>query len=277
MAAEGMKFHYDVTGAEPIIRDIRVYNVGALLKGTAMASGPVATAENTGGVIVADSDVLSNIVGLLMEDMTAAQCLGVVATGVDKYAKILINPFAVYLAKYSTHADDDEVTTTTTSKILTQTMITDHERGWAYITNTGSSVGGFGNLFQIGASGTTATITAATSYDDNLSAVTLANVDTFITLVPPYSADVAGYGVDLSEATGQISMQLAGYETTAGAGAAIVLENYITSSFRPMEPLVCAKHSGYNYKSENPKFYGDVMFPEHVLCNGGGPNARVID
>jgi hypothetical protein len=276
MAAEGFRWHYDVTAAEPIIRDIRVYNSGALLKGTIMASGPVATAENTGAVIVADSDVLSNIVGMLNEDMTAAECLSVVATGVDKYAKIIINPFAVYLGKYSFHADDDEVTTTTTPKVLTQTMVTDHERGWAYITSSGSTAGGFGNLFQIGASGTTATTTAATSYDDYLTD-TLASVDTFIVMPAPYGADVAGYGIDLSEATGQVSMQIAGYETTAGAGAAIILENYITSASRPMEPLVCARHSGYNYKAENPKFYGDVMFPEHVLCNGGGPNARVIN
>ncbi len=277
MSAEGMKFHYDVTGAEPILRDIRVYDATlALLKGTVMAAGPVATTENCGAMIKADSNVLSNIIGLLNEDVTAANALSVVATGVDFYAKAIINPFAVYLAKYSFHADDDEVTTTTTQKILTQTMITDHERGWAYVTNAGSSVGGFGNLFQIGASGTTATITAATDYDDNMTA-TLANTDTFITMPAPYTADVAGGGVDLSEATGQISMQLAGYETTAGAGAAVILENYITSTTRPLEPLVSARHSGYNYANENPKFYGDVWFPEHMLATGGVANTRVIN
>ena len=276
MAAEGMRFHYDTTGAEPILRDIRVYNSGALLKGTVMAAGPVATAENCGAMIVADSNVLSNIIGLLNEDVSSADALSVVATGVDKYAKAIINPFAIYLAKYSTHADDDEVTTTTTPKVLTQTMITDHERGWAYVTNAGSSAGGFGNLFQIGASGTTATITAATDYDEDMKN-TLANVDTFIVMPAPYTADVAGYGIDLSEASGQVSMQLAGYETTAGAGAAIILENYITSKNRPMEPLVCAKHSGYNYADEDPKFYGDVWFPEHLLATGGTACTRVIN
>ncbi len=276
MAAEGMKWHYDVSGAEPILRDTRIYNSGALLKGTAMASGPVATAENTGCAIVADSDVLSNIIGVLQEDVSAANALGVVATGVDKYAKLIINPLAVWLIPYSTHADDDEVTTTTTAKILTQTMVTDHERGWAYVTSTGSSAGGFGNLFQIGASGTTATITAATSYDDNMTA-TLANVDTFFVMLAPYSADVAGGSVDLSEASGQVSMQLKGYETTAAAGAGLVIENYITSKNRPMEPLVCAKHSGYNYSDENPKFYADLMFSEHVLLGGATVNDRVID
>ena len=276
MAAEGLKYHYDVTGAEIILRDIRIYNSGALLAGTAMASGPVATAENCGAAIVADSDVLSNIIGVLNEDVTAANALSVVATGVDFYAKLIINPFAVYLGKYSEHADDDSANTSasSTGKVLTATMVTDHERGWAYITDTGSSTGGFGNLFQIGASSTTASITAATSYDDNM----LGNTtnDTFIVMAAPYSADVAGQGIDLSEATGQISMQLAGYNSTAGAGSGLILENYIKSSIRPMEPLVCSRHSGYNYKGEDPKFYGDIIFTEHLLCAGGQVNNRVI-
>ena len=276
MAAEGLKWHYDVTGAEPILRDVRIYSAGALLQGTAMASGPVATAENTGCAIVADSDVLSNIIGVLWEDVTAANALSVVATGVDKYAKLIINPFAVWLGKYSTHADDDSANTSAsaTGKVLTATMVTDHERGWAYVTSTGSSAGGFGNLFQIGASSTTVSITAATSYDDNLRANTTS--DTFIVMPAPFSADVAGGSIDLSEASGQVSMQLAGYNSTAGAGAALILENYIKSAGRPLEPLVTARHSGYNYASENPSFYGDVMFSEHLLAAGGVVNTRVI-
>lgn len=276
MAVKGLQWHYDVTGAEPIIRDTRVYNVGALLKGTAMASGPVATAENTGCAIVADSDVLSNIIGVLNEDLTAAQALSVVATGVDKYAKIIINPFAVWLAQYSTHADDDSANTSASSsgKVLTATMVTDHERGWAYVTSTGSTAGGFGNLFQIGAATSTTSITAATDYDNNLLAVTTS--DTFIVMHAPYGSDVAGQGIDLSEATGQVSMQLAGYNATAGAGSGLVIENYITSKNRPMEPLVASRHSGYNYAAENPTFYGDLMFTEHLLCAGGQVNNRVI-
>lgn len=274
--AVGLKYHYDVSGAEAIVRDTRVYNVGALEVGTAMASGPVATAENCGAAIVADSNVLSNIIGVLNEDMTAAEALGVVATGVDKYGKIIINPFAVYLGLYSDHADDDNVNTaaSTGGKVLTATMVTDHERAWAYVNDNGSSAGGAGNLFQAGSSGGgTTALTAATDYDDNMT--TTNTSDTFIVMPAPYGADVAGYGFDLSEATGQISMQLQGLQGT-GTGAMLILENYIASGFRPMEPLVCAKHSGYNYKSEDPKFYGDVMFPEHLLAAGGVVNNRVI-
>jgi len=256
-----MKFHYDVSAAEPIIRDTRVYNVGALTIGTAMAHGAVATAENCGAAIKADPVVCSNIIGVLNESLAAADCLSVVATGVDKYGKIIINPLAVWLAEYSQLAADDSPTSTTTQKTLTATMVTDHERAWCYVTDVGGSSNGAGNLFQAGAATGTTAIVAATSYDDNMNAT--ANGDTFIVMPAPYSADVAGGGVDL--ATNIID--LSGYAGT-GAGAITVLENYIESKYRPMEPLVCAKHSGYNYKSEDPKFFADIMFPEHLLLGG---------
>jgi hypothetical protein len=264
-----MKMSYDLTGAEPIIRDTRVYDAGtARTRGTLMAAGITGTAAANGCAVLARVTILDNIMGLLMEDLTAAQLLSVVATGVDKYGKLLINPFMVYKALYN---PTTVVTTTTTPKILTQTMVTDHERGWAYVTDGGSSVGGFGNLFQIGASGTTATITAATDYDDNMKD-TLAAVDTFFVMPAPYTADVAGGSFDLN-ANGRDAL---GYGTAAHAGNAIPLENFITSKTRPMEPLVCAKHSGYNYKDEDPEFYVDLFFPEHLLATGGVVGTRVI-
>src|SRR3990167_4925622 len=166
-----MRFHFDVTGAEPIIRDIRVYSAStAVTQGSAMAHQAVATAENMGCAVLADPVVLDNIIGVLQETLSAANSLSVVATGVDKYGKICINPFAVWLAQYSYAAADDSVTSTTTQKTLTATMVTDHERGWAYVTDTGSTTGGWGNLFQIGASTSTTAIVAATDFDDNMTA-----------------------------------------------------------------------------------------------------------
>lgn len=270
-----MEWHYDVTGAEPIIRDVRVYNNGALTRGQAMAHGAVATAENQGAAIVADDDVLSNIIGVLQEDLSAANALSVVATGVDKYAKLIINPFAVWLTKYSQLAAHDVPITTAdaTGKSVTITQVTDHERGWVYITNVGSTVGGYGNLFQVGAATSTTALTAATSYDDHLAANIVG--DTCIVLHTPFSADVAGGSVNLASSA-TTGSNLSGHTASAGAGAALVLENYITSQSRPMEPLVCARHSGYNYKSEAPQFYGDVMFSEHLLACGGVVNTRVI-
>jgi len=96
-------------------------------------------------------------------------------------------------------------------------------------------------------------------------------------LIPPFTADLAGGSVNLSVATGINAMQIEGYNTTAATGAAIILENYIQSASRSLEPLVCSRHSGNNYKSENPDFFGDIMFSEHLLIAGGVVNTRVID
>jgi hypothetical protein len=267
-------YHYDVTGAEAIVRDTRVYNSGALTIGTVMAAGPIATAENGGAAIVASAAILKNIIGVLNESMTAAECLSVVATGVDKYAKLIINPFAVYLCKYSTAAADDVPITgggDATGKSVTITQVTDHNRCWAYITSTAGTTGGFGNLFQVGAITGTTVLTAATGYDDNLSA----NIatDTVIVLMAPYMADVAGGSCNMASNVIDVS----GYTATPATGAGVVLENYIASKSRPMEPLVCARHSGYNYAVENPSFYADVMFPENLLASGGTVCNRVIN
>ena len=277
MAVQGLKWHYDVTGAEPIVRDIRVYHVGALPKGTALCGGPVATANNQGCAIIPNPVDLDNIIGVLQEDLTAAQALSVVATGVDKYAKLIINPFAVWLGVYSQHADDDVVNSVadSTGKTLTITQVTDHERGWGYITGTGSTTGGAGNLFQIGASTNATSITAATDYDDNLKGTNTS--DTCIVLIPPFTADVAAGSVNLSAATGQVCAQIEPYNATAAAGAAIILENYMVSSNVPFGPLVCALHSGYNYDYNTVQLFGDLMFSETLLGHGGTICDRLIN
>lgn len=264
------QYHYDVTGAEPIIRDIAYINGSAAMYiGQVMSAATVAT---EGCVMeAADADVLDNVIGVLNEDVAAANN-SVVATGVTYYAKTIINPFTIWLCKYSFAAADDVATTdaSATGKAVTITQVTNHLRCWAYITSTGGTTGGFGNLFQVGAVTTTTVLTAATGYDDNLKA----NItgDTVIVLHAPYGADVAGGSVDL--ATNRIDVS--GHDASASAGAALVLENYIQSKSRPMEPLRVASHSGYNYASENPNFYADVFFTEHLLATGGAVNDRII-
>ena len=264
-----MKWHYDVNGAEAILRDLRVYDAGDLTIGQAVCAGPVATAANQGGVIAADEDVLSNIVGVMNETVTAAS---VTATGVEVFGQVIINPGAAYLACYSQLAADDVPCTgaDATGKTVTVTQVADHEGCWAYITNVGSALNGYGNLFQVGATTGTTVLTAVTDYDDDLSANAIG--DTVIVIHQPYGADVAGGSVNL--ASGGINLQ--GYTATPAAGAAIILETFITSSTRPMEPLRAAQHSGSNYADEAPQFYGVVMFSEHLLNAGGTVCNRVI-
>jgi len=264
-----MHFHYDLTQAEPILRDIPVYaNAAIITKGTPMESGVTATEVNNGRAIVATGSTLTNIIGVTNEEISAANATAVLATGFETYAKHIINPLAVYLTQYATSASYDVAITTADS---TGKSVTSSDQGnanmtgyWVYITNIGSSVGGYGNLFCSGAVTSTTAMTAVTSYDDNLSA-NIVN-DTFISMHPRYGAGVAGGNIDLvmsttAYGTTTISGQVAG----AGSGAVVVLENYIQSKARPLEPLVISRHSGYNYKSEAPTFWADVFLPEQVV------------
>ena len=273
-----MKYHWDLTGAEAILKDYPIYSAAAVPNGTVMCAGPIATNENCGRVIVATGTALQNIVGVTNEAVTAANALGVIATGVENYVQMIINPFAVWLTEYNTAAAYDIAVTSadTTGKTLTATDTGNQDQChyWAYITDTGSSVGGYGNLFCVGAdSGGTTVLTAMTSYDDNLAGNIVG--DTFILMHAPLMEGVAAGNIDLVTSTTAettISGQVAG----AGTGAALVVETYIKSDYRPLESLVVSRHSGYNYKSEDPKFYADVYMCEHLFGAGGGDNARPI-
>jgi hypothetical protein len=261
-----------------ICRDIPVYAAQAIPCGIPMCSGPVATEVNNGRAIVATGTSLANIIGVTNEAVTAANALAVLATGYETYAKIIINPFAIWLTQYDTGAAYDVALTSadaTGKTITTADLGNNNQTGyWSYITSTGSSSNGFGNLFCAGAATTTTVLTAVTDYDDDLKANAIG--DTTILMFPRYGAGVVGGNIDLVCSSATAEATISGQVAGAGSGAAIVLENYIVSSRRPMEPLVISRHSGKNYAAENPKFYADVFMPEHLLATGGCVNNRVI-
>lgn len=264
-----MRYHYDMYGKEAVLRDIPVYAASALAIGTVMSSGPVATAVNPGRAIRPVATVLNNIIGVLNEDVSAANALAVAATGFETYAKIIINPGAVYLAEYDTTGTTILLSAAdATGKSITSldTGVADQEGGWAYVL-TGT---GLGNLFCIGASVAATGLTAVTDYDDNLEANAIA--DTAIVLKARYSSTATGGDVDLNTACTKVIPY-------AGTGAATVLENYIESRVRPLEPLVISRHSGINYASEAAmglKFHADLYFTEHLLGSGGTVCTRPI-
>lgn len=265
-----MNWHYDVTGAEPIIRDMRVYSATTvnLLRGTALRMGAVGSTTTAGCAEIATVAGLENMVGVLQEDLIGDDAhLSVGATGVDKYGKIIINPFAVWLAQYSELAADILTNTAASATGVALTVVavvTNHFRTWCFVL----SGTGLGNLYQVGAVTGTTVLTAATTYAGSLKANAVN--DTFINTHCPWEADVANGSVNL--ATNAID--LAGHDATAGAGDALVLENYIAGGSWPMEPLVAARHSGVNVGA-GCHLYGDVIFSEHLLC-GQGVTSRII-
>lgn len=268
-----MRFHYDLSQAEPIIRDEAVVGTSDIQLGAVVGrEGAITTAENRMGLQASTASDLIGVVGVANEfydysahiSNTGSNAATAAATGVTNYIKVIINPLAVWMAEWSQNADNDSVNTTasTTGKVITDTVVTDMEGDWVYITNTASSVGGYGNLFQIGASTSTTSITATTSFDDNLKAN--AASDTYIHIIAPWNGgDTAAETINLSAATGEVGTKIFSLIEDPSTGAATILANYIESSTTGVEPLRVENHGGRNYPGA--KFYADIHFSEHVL------------
>lgn len=274
------KYHYDLSGGEPIIRDLPIHGSNDILKGSVVArDGAISTALNNFGYTRANPATLDDVVGVTNELWDASvntNNIGTIAvtaaaTGVQNYMKVIINPQAVYLTEWSQLAANDTVNTAadTTGKTVTGTFTSpgdDFEGNWVYITNQGSTAGGAGNLFQIGAASTTVW-TAVTQFDDNLAGNNTS--DTYIVIQRPYSANVAGGSMNLSAQTSDYDAAILGNDIVGDdTGAAIVLENYVADAATPMEPLRSERTSGKTYDASTCKIYGDLYLMDNI-CNGG--------
>jgi len=283
-----MEWHYDLTQAEPIIRDLPVGGAVDILKGAGVARiGAISTALNHFCYQLADEDTLDDFIGVANEfydysahiSNTGANAATAAATGVTNYIKVIINPMAVWLTEYSQHADNDTVNTAadSTGKTVTGTFTSpgdDQEGNWVYITNVGSTVGGAGNLFQIGDISTTVA-TACTNHDDYLKGNNTA--DTYILIYNPYTARVVGGSIDLSAASGEECTKIMGNDLVGtDTGAAITLQNYVTDMHTPMEPLRVERHSGRNFHAATCKIYADLFFTDHLCLGASTADAPLI-
>lgn len=277
-----MIWHYDLTNAEPIIRDVPVCGSTDILRGAAIGRiGAVTTGLNRYAYQNIVATTLADMMGVSDElydysehiSNSGSNAATSEATGVTNYIKAVINPMAVWLAEYSQHADDDTAANGAASSagiIWTGTMTApgdNAEGNWVYVTGTGSTTGGAGNLFQIGAS-TTTVYTACTSYDTYMKASTTS--DTCIILHMPYGCQVVGGSINLSAVAGRIgTMVKGGALAGTDVGAAITLQNYIMDKGTSLQPLRVEQHSGKNFDYATCRLYADLFFLDH-LCLGGG-------
>jgi hypothetical protein len=283
-----MIFHYDLSQAEPIVRDMPVYGTSDILRGALLSrEGAISTAENNFGLQLCSATVMDDVVGVAEEfydydkHINNAGVNGVtaVATGVTNYIKVIINPMAVYLAEWSQAAANDVVNTvaSSTGKTTTGTFTSpgdDVEGDWVYYTNVGSTAGGAGNLYQIGAASTTEW-TATTSFDDDMKATTTS--DTYIKLLHPVFATVAGGSMSLSAAAGEINTHVLGNDVVGDdTGPAIVLQNYVTDKAHSLEPLRVERHSGKNFDAATCHLYCDFYPLDHLLRTSGTLTASPV-
>ena len=250
-----MRFSYDLAQASPVIKDMLVYDAGAMTAGEAVSAGAVAATNGVGGVISADVDTLIDMVGVLVE--APANSVSVVTTGVNYYAKGIINPLAVYRAEYDTTNAGTNTAADSTGHDITDTGIDAYQSGgWTYV-NGPTTDTGYGNLMRVGAATSTTALLGVTGadYDDELKATTTSS--TYILIRRLFQGGVTLGCIDLYTGAAKIDGSI------DSTGDAIALENYINHKRFGMEPLRTSKHSGKNVQGAT--FYSDIYFTDHLL------------
>jgi hypothetical protein len=265
-----MKWAYDLTGAEPIIKDMPAYDGTAIQNGELLMIGTSAfSAGADAGIalVSAAPDTVAanaaiNAVGISLEQATTAGTVGStssiasahnVTTAVKAYVKTIINPFAVYRAETLT-SSASAVAATPASAQVTVTGVAAHSANgyWLYFQGTGG--GARGNLRMV--------VTSATAGTMVLDAATVtgntADTVLFITQKGRAVTNVSGgssTAVDCVYAISQTVM--------TGATNLRVVEVYIDRN-QGLEVLRYQTHRQTNGLPTNTKFHYDLMMKDHL-------------
>jgi len=268
-----MKFHYDLTGAEPIIRDVPVFDASSLSRGELLMADPAVASDCRFITAYAgDNTEAVDAIGVIQESLTTSSKADIgdavttaatadpqqdaissvaatVAQG-NRYGKAIINPFAVYLAEYSQAAADDiAFTAAWNSTTLTLTSLEDNiDGGWMYVSSQSQNAAVIGQLRYLTASAAgSATTDSAPQTDTDTN-------DTLIKVLP-VNHRLTSLTADATKLASQAA---------AGSGVALtILENYIGGSEQALEPLRAQLHKGNKYASTS-KFFADVLLSDHI-------------
>jgi len=183
------KWSYDLCGAEPILRDMPVYDAATLVDGEFLMKGttdPDSGADEGISLVTGYSATAANscidAVGVCNETVTTASspsCASAYSTTTGPcYAKVIINPFAVYQTEHSTAAADDVAITSTSTTTCTIASLADDIDGfWVYFPISTAGVQGSLRLITAAASGS-CTMDSALTTDGTAS-------DTAVLIGPP--------------------------------------------------------------------------------------------
>lgn len=246
MALKGT-WRYDLAGAEPIIRDVPVYDASstaAFSLGEMLVQGgtdPDSNADCGVAFVTGYGSTSHRMLGITQELLANGSTAYNGAFPLTQYIKAIINPFAIYLLEY----DQTSVLTATSTSSTTITIGSfedDLAGGWLF-SITGSPTGNSKVLRMLTADGTISTAMPATDTGS-----------TFIKILP------------VNHALTQFNAVATALGTTAAAGGGLqmrVVENYINSDEFPMAPLRLATHGGKGVLS-NAKFYSEIVIIDHI-------------
>lgn len=214
-----MRWAYNLHGSSdgPLIRDFAVTDAGNIVDGEALAFA----AEPNGTLLASSGPLGANFVGMSTETIDASTTA--LTTGTLVFAKVVIEPLAVYSADYDlAEANDIDVSSATTTAVTIGTADDNLDGSWIYV-NSGT---GAGQLAFVGAATTTVlTLDTTTAFS------TAPDATSDIVLVRKRGLPTGGKDLN---AAGTL---LATDEDETGAYA--VIQNYIetsTISRHPLEP-----------------------------------------
>ncbi len=267
------KFHYDLTGAEIIYRDVPMYDAALIDQGEFIMLGATAdidnefitgysgsSAEMVDGLGISNERITTTSPADYGDHVTTAattttaaisSIAATPATG-NRYGKAIVNPFAVYLTEYSQGASDDISLTqawSTTTLTLTGWEADTSAASWILGGSASVTAGFAGQLRYVASSGGDGSCVV-------LTAPTVAGTtsDSVIKILPVNSrlTNLAADALKL--------------KSTAAAPSGVslqVLENYVTTDAKPLEPLRQQVHDGLNLTG-NPKVFADILVIDHV-------------
>ena len=257
-----MRWSFDLTGAEPIIRDCAVYDGALLANGELLMMGTANNPGTDGGVslVTAYSGTAANsavdAVGILTESTYAASAPSrtVDDTSGVYLGKVIINPFAVYMAQVDGSTGDDiAVESSSTTILIKETLSADTLDGyWVLFTNC-ASAGLDGQLRMI-------TDNETTDFDIPALPSTPTTSDNYIFANPAFA-----YACNLNaEATGLTSDKT--LNAPEGATNIRVVNSYAKSTTGPMVPLLSyISPAGSSTLGSGAKLYSEIMMKDHAF------------
>jgi len=246
------RFHYDLTGAEPIVRDVPVYDAsttaGFALGEFIMLGNSAAGTDDMGVAFQTayeSSQAEQMVDGLGITNEALAD--GTNAAGTSfAYLKAIINPFAIYLTEYD-QASAIAFTSSNTTITFTGTSEDNIDLGWFYVVT--SAVSNEYALRQI-------TAAASGSFTADSALATNETGGTGIKVLP-----VNHKLINMTTDAKKILMQAA-----AGAGVSLaIVENYIDSpAIGGLIPLRAKAHRALNNLGSTTKLFADVCMINHM-------------
>lgn len=245
-----MEFFKDLTQAEPVYRNFPLKDNTTFTNGAAVR---LITTESLTYADVQASSWINNL-GVYMGPTKTTASGTTIAAGTSEYGKILINPFAVYLAEY-------DLSTTITATNFASGVITatsEFQAGdWAL--NYGSTQAASGLLLYIASHSTTASATAVTT-SSYAGGVTPGTTDTWVQIHSNLKGQLAGQyqRIDLNTTATKIKTG----SSYAGVGIKLI-DNHIRSRrSTSLQPLRFATHNNTIDSSYKP--FGEIIFVDNV-------------